>query len=116
MIIGCENTAHRIRHTHTLRELDLIRVRGRRGTLTVHQVLGASDAARDTMARVCALYAVGRQHLFETRWSDAARAFGAARALDPDDRPSAIMLERAEALANAPPTDWDNVWPPRHLA
>jgi hypothetical protein len=44
-------------------------------------------------------------------WTGAVAAFEEALALNPADRPSRLMLDRAKYLMRRPPqADWDGVW------
>jgi adenylate cyclase len=102
----CEETAAAVHGHHRLRELDLILVRGRSRPATIFQVLapGASDAGWDAYSR-------GRGALAARDWAGAVAAFEEAARAAPEDRPAEIMLERARALAAAPPAaDWDGIW------
>jgi adenylate cyclase len=105
-IIIDEATAAAVAEHHPLRELDTIRVRGRRQPVRLFQVL--TDAAG------CAgleAYRRGRDLFNARQWDAAAAAFTEAVALDPADQPAAIMLARAQALAADPPdAGWDGVW------
>ena len=109
-VVICEATAAAVADTVALRELDVIRVRGRQRPTTIFQVLtGPASAA-------CAPYQRGRDALAARRWRAAASAFEAAVDADPDDPPSVLMLERARALARKHPAgDWDGVWDPGEL-
>jgi len=107
-IVVCEATANAVDGLHPLRELDTIRVRGRKKPERIFEVL--TDAARADSPALAA-YAKGRALLARRRWKEATAAFESAVALDPNDRPSALMLERARVLAARPPAaDWDGVW------
>ncbi|MBX3485276.1 adenylate/guanylate cyclase domain-containing protein [Phenylobacterium sp.] len=107
-VIICEHTAAALDGTMPLRELDTLRVRGRRRSEKVFQVLTGDPAARSP---ALADYGRGRELLAGRRWKEAVAAFEAAVAADPDDRPSILLLERARALARRPPpSDWDGVW------
>jgi adenylate cyclase len=107
-IVVCEATARAVEGLHPLRELDTIRVRGRRRPERIFEVL--TDPARAASPALAA-YAQGRDLLGRRRWRDALAAFERAAALDPADRPAALMLERARILAGRPPArDWDGVW------
>jgi adenylate cyclase len=101
----CEATAAALDGSFPLRELDTLRVRGRQQPSKVFQVLtGEATPAADAYAR-------GREALARRRWRDAVAAFEAAVTADPEDRPSMLMLERAQVLARRPPpADWDGVW------
>jgi adenylate cyclase len=106
-VVICEATAAAVADTVALRELDLIRVRGRQQPTRIFQVLtGPASAA-------CAAYQKGREALAARHWRAAVSAFEAAVEIDPDDPPSVLMLDRARALARKPPAaDWDGVWDP----
>lgn len=107
-VVICEETAQAVGATHALRELDLIRVKGRERPARIFQVL---TPQRPVDAAALEAYAKGREALAERRWQDAATAFDAAVRADPADHPSALMLERARNLVRAPPAlDWDGVW------
>jgi adenylate cyclase len=107
-VVICEDTARAVDGKYALRELDLIKVRGRSRPERIFQVLTAdallSQAALDA-------YAKGREALAARRWKEAAKAFEAAVAAAPDDGASALMLARARVLAQTPPeAAWDGVW------
>jgi adenylate cyclase len=107
-VVICEDTARAVEGKHRLRELDLIKVRGRSRPERIFEVLTGeaplSQAALDA-------YAKGRAALAARRWKDAVKAFEAAAAAAPADGASALMLARARVLAQTPPeSDWDGVW------
>jgi adenylate cyclase len=104
-LVVCETTAAAIEGGGlTLRELDRVRVRGRRQPSRIFQVLTADAPAAEPYAR-------GRALLTARKWTEAIKAFEAALEADPADGPSAMMLTRARAMKTAPPAaDWDGVW------
>lgn len=106
-IVVCEDTAAAVQG-HRLRELDALKVRGRRRPARIFQVL--TDGAPAPEAALEA-YARGRGALAAGLWQDAAAAFEAALVASPDDGPSRLMLDRARQLMRAPPpAGWDGVW------
>jgi adenylate cyclase len=111
-IVICEETANAIGGAFPLRELDLIRVRGRVRPAKIFEVLTpvatADQSRRDAML---AEYGAGRAFLAQRDWAGAETAFEKALAVQPDDRPSAILRDRAGILRAKPPAgDWDGVW------
>ena len=107
-IVICEDTAKAVTGVHQLRELDIIRVRGRIQPSKIFQVLTA-DAP--LTAAALEAYTRGRIALAQGDWDPAIAAFEAAVAAAPQDIASALMLERARILAEAPPVaGWDGVW------
>jgi adenylate cyclase len=107
-IVICEDTAAAVGAAWPMRELDIIRVRGRQRPSRIFQVL---TEHRPVAADALAAYARGRAAFAERRWTEAVKAFEAAAAADPADSASALMLVRARNLvAQPPPEDWDGVW------
>ena len=85
-----------------VRELDLIRVKGKEEPTRVFE-LRASAAPADFEAGVAAYRS--------QNWDAAEAAFQACLKVDPDDTPSMVYLDRVAHLRAAPPpTDWDGVW------
>jgi adenylate cyclase len=107
-VVICEDTARAVNGKYALRELDLIKVRGRSRPERIFQVLtGDAPLAQPALDA----YAKGREALAARHWKDAIAAFEASLGAAPDDGPSALMLARARILAQTPPAaDWDGVW------
>jgi adenylate cyclase len=107
-VVVCEDTAAACGDLHPLRELDIIRVRGRQRPVRIFQVL---TPQRPVSAKALADYAEGRRALAAGQWAKACKAFEQAVKADPSDGPSALMLQRAKDLVRQPPAaDWDGVW------
>lgn len=106
-LIACPRTAAAAQSTHCrVRELDLIRVRGRTRPVAIHEIM--SEPRPEALL---AAYARGRAALAARDWAGAVEAFGAALAIDGEDGPSRVMLGRATRYAGHPPEEgWDGVW------
>lgn len=108
-ILLSNETASRLDDTFILRQLDQLRVKGRTEATTVFELLGAHPLQRP-------LWLVQFE---EARKYYIARDFGSAAAmledildLQPDDRPSKVLLQRCLQFQKIPPpSDWDGVWP-----
>jgi adenylate cyclase len=110
-ILICETTALALEGGHSLREIDLITVRGRTLPTRIFEVRLPEDDDGDGFAALRAAYERGRAGLAARDWDGAVDAFAAALACDPADRPAQIMLERARSLAETPPpSDWNGVF------
>lgn len=108
--IVCEDTARQLAGTFALRELDVVRVRGRTRPTRIYEV--REERGRDGGNDLWHRYAAARAFLMNRDFHGAASAFEAALEIAPDDYPSSLMLTRAKALGEAPPgPDWDGVWP-----
>ncbi len=110
-ILVDEATAEAVAGHHPLRELDLITVRGRQRPAKIFQVMFAAGESGFDLAAMLAEYQNGRDCLAARDWKGAAAAFAAALVINPQDRASLLMLDRANALAAEPPADdWNGVW------
>lgn len=91
------------------REIDLVRVKGRRAPVAIFEILGRAET-RDDHAALVTAFAAGLAAYRERRWEDAEKAFRAVLAVCRDDRPSRLYLERCALLrAQDPGLDWDPV-------
>ena len=91
-----------------LRELDLVRVKGREQPVHIYELLagGYADGPR-------AFIAVFEEALREYRngnWWSALKGFEEVTAMRGHDRPSMVFIERCERLLKTPPDSWDGVW------
>ena len=110
-MLVCAKTAAAVEFGRATREIDLIAVRGRKRPETIVEVLARDPVDPAARGALLAAYADGRAALAASAWDGALAAFGQAVAIDPGDRPSRLMLARARALADAPPSAlWDGVW------
>ncbi len=98
--------------TYRLRELDLLRVRGKTAPVAVYEVLGfAEEPLALTMENTLRHFRAGYRHYQQRSWTDAMHHFEAALVCSPLDTPSRILLERSRHYAQSPPaTDWDGAW------
>jgi adenylate cyclase len=93
-----------------LREIDLLRVKGKDRPVAVYESLGylepgpALEEAMDCFAAGLAAYRA-------CDWERAMQRFAAALELRPDDEPSRMYIERCRHYREAPPpADWGGVW------
>lgn len=105
-------TVARMKTSLAMREVDLIRVKGKIEPVAIYEPLGyypgperaALTSAHERYQDAVRLY---RQR----RWQDAAACFDQVLALCPDDVPSRLYIDRCSYYTEAPPDDdWDGVW------
>ena len=111
-VLISEFTRRELRRPHLLREVDLIRVKGKAQPVAIFEVLDyhthATFPGRD---RALALWEEGLQAYRRRDWRAGVRAFLGALEVHPGDTPSRLYAERCQALgAVPPPDDWDGVW------
>jgi adenylate cyclase len=109
-ILLSEMSVRELKHPATLRELDLIRVKGKDRPVAVYESLGYR-AREPALPALLKLHAEGIEAYRARDWKTAARAFKGALELYPDDGPAKVYGERLKLLAKTPPAkDWDGVW------
>ncbi|WP_160299194.1 adenylate/guanylate cyclase domain-containing protein [Sphingomonas sp. SRS2] len=111
-ILFSEFTHARLANPQFVREIDLIRVKGKDFPVGVHESLGyRADEIDRGLGAMLEHYAAGFAAYRAMAWRDAEQHFLAALKAMPGDGPSAMYIERCRAFAKAPPTpDWDGVW------
>jgi len=109
-IMLSEMTVRDLKRPATLREIDLIRVKGKDRPVAVYESLGYR-AHEPGLKGLLELFGQGLTAYRSRDWKTASRAFDGALELYPGDRPSAVYRERCAVLAKTPPAaDWDGVW------
>ena len=109
-IILSEMTVRDLRRPATLRELDLIRVKGKDRPVAVYESLGYR-AHEPGLATLLQLHAAGVEAYRAWDWATARRAFDQALELCPTDGPAAVYRQRCDLLGASPPAaGWDGVW------
>ena len=111
ILIG-ENTAQLVDGAFVLRELDMVRVKGRSHAGRIYELLARSGAALPReMDETLHLYAAGLEAYRKQLWDEALALFTQCLALCPEDGPSRTMVARCHVYrAAAPPEDWDGVF------
>jgi len=103
-----ENTYLRTRDSYRYRELDKIRMVGKQVPVTVYELTGPLSAEKnilnDQFAAALASYRA-------CNWEEAEKYFASILAEHPQDRPSAMYLERCQYFKGAPVAEgWDGVF------
>lgn len=111
-ILFSEFTHERLANPTLVREIDLIKVKGKDFPVGVHESLGyRADEIDQGLGTMLEHYARGFAAYRAMQWGDAEQAFLAALKAMPGDGPSAMYVERCRAFAKAPPgADWDGIW------
>jgi adenylate cyclase len=100
-----------------VRELDLIRVKGKMEPVTIYELLRVetdTEKKKDAVEHI-ELFERGRQAYKQRYWSTAKRIFEGILGRWPDDGPARLFLSRCEEyLAEEPAADWDGVYVMTH--
>jgi len=111
-IIISGNTAALVEGAFLLRELDLVRVKGRGEALRIYELIGAADMPLSAEQReLLGLYEAGLGPYREQRWDEALELFTKCLLLSPADGPSRLMSRRCRNYReNPPPQDWGGMF------
>ncbi len=93
------------------REVDLLRVKGKQRPVRVYHLVALAEEAGGDARRMVGRFTEGLALYRERRWEEARSRFESVLAVDPDDGPAKVYLERCAHYAAAPPPDdWDGVF------
>jgi adenylate cyclase len=108
-ILVAAATVQHIDNGFIFREVDLVRVKGKKHPIAIYEILGES-APEEKLARFLELYQEGMACLREGRWSECMKSFQAAQEVKPQDALCAHYLQLTQKYAENPPgPDWDGV-------
>lgn len=95
-----------------IRELDLIRVKGKERPVRVYEVLGhIHEELDDSTKEMLAYYKEGLKLYRNRKWKLALNMFQDAMSVCPEDGPSSTYVDRCRYFINNPPEDdWDGVF------
>ena len=109
-VIISENTYEQVADQFVAREVDRIRVKGKKLPVVIYELL-APISQRDAYAALLAKYNAALDVYRSHNWLEATGTFGELLAEYPDDGPTQILLQRCiEFLEEAPESDWDGVY------
>jgi adenylate cyclase len=113
-IIISENTARLVEHAFRLRELDTVRVVGRRQAVRIYELIAKAGTVLDPEhEKALSIYAQALEAYRKGMWADALVLFREARAVRPEDGPSRALAQRCLEYEAAPPEAWDGVFEQR---
>jgi adenylate cyclase len=97
-----------------IRELDLIRVKGKSQPVKIYELLG-DEASAPEIAEMADEFRKARIAYTDRNWREAQRSFEKFLERWPDDAPAKVFLARSkEHLADEPAPDWDGVYEMKH--
>jgi adenylate cyclase len=107
-----EATASALGSGFVIRELDLLRVKGKNKPVRVYELINRDYAALSGEGReLLERYNAGMKLYGERKFDEALAEFNAALEVYPEDGPSKLYRQRSEVLRDFPPAeDWDGVF------
>ncbi len=110
-ILVNEATRNLAGDTLAFREIDSLRVAGKLETVRVYELLGLAEELSDADRQRVQAFEAGLARYRAQDWDAAEAAFRECLAVEPEDQPSQVMLERIAAFRQTPPeAEWDGVW------
>lgn len=109
-LIISESTYQAVATKTLVRELDLIRVKGKSVPVKIYELLGISDEGEEMRDLVDRFHAALEAYR-SARWETAIGMFGELLRDYPDDGPTRIFIQRCWDLIEQPPEgEWDGVY------
>jgi len=95
-----------------VRELDLLRVKGKTKPVQVYELLGlVENGLPENKKQILDFFREGYKNYLGQNWSTAIKYFQQALTIDPNDGPSKTYIRRCEQFSKIPPReDWDGVF------
>jgi adenylate cyclase len=114
IVLGETTYAEAANHEFLFRELDLIRVKGKKKPVAIYELLAGRDGAEE-LTELAKTFSEGLGCYRRRAWAEGIACFEKILARWPVDGPSRIFLARCQAyLSEAPPPDWDGVYVMTH--
>ncbi len=94
-----------------LRELDMIRVKGKQHPIKIFEIVCTREEAADAMVAGMDTFQAALEMYRSQRWTDAIALFEKAAIMVPNDPPSVMYVARCREFMQTPPgADWDGVY------
>lgn len=99
-------------HRIILRELDRIRVKGKKEAVTIFEAIPRTQ--QGSIATIIDDFASARDAYYEGRWEDAIAAFDHVLEQSQNDIPSQVLKDRCSGFLHRPMDDWQGVFEMTH--
>ena len=111
-ILISEFTMRKLQGTYRQREVDLVVVKGKTQPVAIYEILAFhTRESFPGMGEVLGLFKDGLGAYRARKWDAAIKIFGECLAINPNDKPCQLYIERAQHLKQTPPPDdWTGVW------
>jgi adenylate cyclase len=111
-ILLSESTAELAKGSFRFREMDLVRVKGRKQPVRIYELVDNSEAQLpEEKEQSLGEFAAGLEAYRQQFWEEARTLFNQSMELWPEDGASRIMAERCQIYQETPPPEeWDGVF------
>jgi PAS domain S-box-containing protein len=111
-IVISENTYNICSDQIVVRELDRIRVKGKRESVSIYELIGyQTDPITSDQYKIIELYHEGREYYLQKKFARALTKFAEVLEIDCRNKSAKLHMQRCQHFFTHPPTeDWDGVW------
>lgn len=110
-IIISESTYHEVKDKAIVRELDNVRVKGKKRPVKIYELRGMHSVPSIEKDLIIDVYSYGLEFFKQQKWKKALSEFRRVLRYFPSDGPSRIYTMRClEFIENPPPKNWDGVF------
>jgi len=110
-VIVSEYTQEKTREHFLFRELDYVRVKGKKDPVKIFELLSKDYFTDGKDSTYLASFHEGLGAYRNMEWDAAIKYFEETLKLKPDDRPSILYIDRCKVMIETPPPeDWDSVF------
>ncbi|MCK5685276.1 adenylate/guanylate cyclase domain-containing protein, partial [bacterium] len=106
-IIISEFTAAKLDERFFMRELDIVKVKGKDNAVTIFELIGFKNNVDETSVEMVKIFQSGLDAYRDRKWNLAMEKFNKVLYLVPNDGPSILYLDRIEEFKQKPP---ENGW------
>lgn len=109
-IIISEFTYERVKNDFTIREIDVVRVKGKLLPVKIYELVGRGKMEQVTLDHL-SKFEEAYQQYHDRDFESAMKTFGEAMAIRPDDKCCELYIDRCkDYLETPPPEDWDGAF------
>ncbi|OQX83404.1 hypothetical protein B6D60_10545 [candidate division KSB1 bacterium 4484_87] len=110
-IIISESTYRQVKGKAIVRELDNVRVKGKKKPVRIYELRGMGHLPNIEKELIIEVYSRGLQYFRQRKWARALNEFARVLRYFPSDGPSQIYTQRClEFIEHPPKEDWDGVF------
>jgi adenylate cyclase len=110
-IIISEDTYRQAADRVEVRELDLLRVKGKEVPVRIYELLAKKGGLDEKGQKVRDLFGDGLGHYRQQHWPEAISCLQRILTSAPEDGPAKVFITRCQQFMQTPPTDpWDGVY------
>ena len=110
-IIISESTYRAVRKKAVVRELDLVRVKGKKKPVRIFELRGMGSVPDIEQDLIINVYTQGLEYYKQQKWYEALTEFKRILHYFPTDGPTRVYIKRClDFIENPPPENWDGVY------